>query len=282
MSDYNTTQPPEVNEHLLMAEWSALKITDAGIALRQRAIANGERIRFTRAWIGTGKPAADQSPYTITAPIEPVMEMKVRSSLHKDEHHWIIILIDNRDMDKEIFMREATIHAEIVDSGESEIVYGYAYAEHGAEAIPSGKGQHRIWEMYFNTRISRSEQVEILYDGSIIYATRDDIEQIHPTERVAVIEHRLGRYPHCVELYHTRHALGVGGLGEGPLGGEKLTSIPVQSELDDIHKISILVPRHYAQAEGLEVVPQHKPDEETKAYSLLYPEGPDSLYLMMR
>lgn len=102
------------------------------------------------------------------------------------------------------------------------------------------------------------------------------IQTLQPTEKVATIRHDWGRYPHC-ELYRTRYALGVGGLAEGPLGGDNLVSINAAFEQVENHSVSVMVPKIYAQDGEMEVQQLAK-----GMYSLIYPTGVESLILIMR
>lgn len=172
------------------ADWAALILTDDGIETRQKVIAENLGLRFTRATISNGVSADDDNVFQYTGVKSPIMNMAVKTSFGDYDIHRIEVLLDNHDLTDEIYIREIGIFSRIEGTGR-ELMYGYTYAKKGYEVLPGLSSGRRAYNLVFNARFSRTENVEIIYDASAVYATREGFELLYPTEHVASIPHVL-------------------------------------------------------------------------------------------
>ena len=160
----------------LMANWSSFHITDKGLDLRQRAIAEKLDINFIRAEIGEGKPSSESDVWTMTALISSAKEVTIYRSVASGANHCMVIQINNFGYTDEILMREIGVFAQLQDNLGNpvggEVLYGYSYTIHGYDPIPSGSSSPRVWEITMDVAISRSADIRIIYDGSAVFVSQ--------------------------------------------------------------------------------------------------------------
>jgi len=117
--------------------WSSYYIIKAGRELRQRCIAEGVKLVFTRAAIGSGTPADPAAINTMTGLIAYEKDVIIKKSYALEENHLCIVRVDNTGYTQDVFMTEVGIFARGEDQADSEaILYGYAYNVDGYVLIP--------------------------------------------------------------------------------------------------------------------------------------------------
>lgn len=181
----------------VITQWSEFFISDMGLALRQAAFAHGLRPAFIYAEIGEGVPPDPSEIPLMTALALPARDEKgatikapVKRSLSIGSTHHVDIVIDNKDYKTAIIMREIALYAMLENPNPDEpedpdlavffkpVLYGYSYTLKGYESIPTGKEFHRIWTIGADVAIARSKEISIIYDGSTIYVSHEDIDDI--------------------------------------------------------------------------------------------------------
>ena len=156
--------------------WSEFYITDSGLRLRTEVIAEKGTIEFSRAEVGEGKPASVLSIGTMTGLATPKEDAYVvRSFVNSENNHCMIIKIDNEDFANEVLVTEVGVYAKKAGT-DTEILYGYAYCLAGYAPMPAGTDGHRVWNLVFNTKISRASEVTIVYDGAGVYLSYEEFE----------------------------------------------------------------------------------------------------------
>jgi len=134
-------------------------------------------IEFSRAEVGEGKPASILNIGTMPGLITPKeAAYVVRSFADRDNSHAMVIKIDNELFANEILVTEVGVYAKKAGT-DTEILYGYTYAQLGYAPMPAGEDGRRTWNLVFNTKISRSTNVTIVYDGSGVCFTFEEYEQ---------------------------------------------------------------------------------------------------------
>lgn len=157
--------------------WSEFYITDAGLRLRTEIIAESGSVEFTRAEVGEGKPASILDIGTMTGLVSYGEPAYVVSSFADTGNcHAMVIKIDNEQFAGEVLVTEVGVYAKKAGTG-TEVLYGYAYALAGYAAMPASADGLRTWNLVFNTKISRSSDVTVTYDGAGIYLSFDEFAQ---------------------------------------------------------------------------------------------------------
>ena len=97
------------------------------------------------------------------------------------------------------------------------------------------------------------------------------------SEEVVRIDHNLGGYP-LVLAGALQHGIGVGGLGEGPLGGTDVTQYTVRAVYHSSQSLTILAGNAVAR---LGSSPQlHRVND--REYTVTWPDNQlDSLYIRL-
>lgn len=160
----------------VITKWSQFYITDAGLRLRQRAIASEGLIDFCYAKIGQGVPLNPANIPLMTDIVLPAEQVPVVRSEADGTTHYAGVRIDNANFDNPVLMTEIGLFARIDD--EEPILYGYTYAEQGYDSIPAGKVSHYVWLVGIDTVISRATSVTFTYDGSKVYATELEMDAL--------------------------------------------------------------------------------------------------------
>lgn len=156
--------------------WSQFYLTDTGLRLRQKSIAEGVEIAFTYAKIGQGVPSSPNDVPLMTDIIAAAEEVPVVRSVAEGVTHYVGVRVDNKDFEQPVLMTEIGLFAKIGD--DAPVLYGYTYATQGYDSIPAGKVAHYVWTIGIDTVISRSQSITFTYDGSEVYATEDEIDQL--------------------------------------------------------------------------------------------------------
>lgn len=254
----------------VITKWSEFYLTEKGLEMRQKVIAEGVVPRFVYAKIGEGVPAIPANIPLMTDLVSPSEQVAVTRSYAVQKTHYLDVYIDNKDFQQEIFMREIGVFAKLADSDEV-ILYGYSYTLQGYEPIPTGDTFHRTWRIGANTGISRSSNIVIVYDGSQVYVTVEEFDATQPTQEIATVVHNLGEFPGFA-LYAGSNAAGVGGYGESGYGGSSFISVPAKFELLNSNSVRVYtVPQFAGNPEVSKIT-------DTR-YALIYPGSLESLFL---
>lgn len=231
-------------DNRVMINWSNFDLTDDGLAMRQKAIAEKKVIDFAYAMIGQGKPESPDQVYSMKSLIMPAIRVPVRRSVARETTHYLDIFIDNKDVRDEIFCTEIGVFAKFDDAEEYKL-YGYTYAIKGYEQIPPGSVFRRKYQIGANTHISRSLNITVSYDDSNIYVPYPVFDFTQPTEFIATVYHGLGVIP-LGGLYEGINAYGAGGYGEIEYGGSELEGVPLKLMPTSRNTVKVFAPERYS------------------------------------
>lgn len=156
--------------------WSQFFLTDAGLRLRQQSIATGAELIFCFAKIGQGVPINPANIPLMTDIVSAAEEVPVVRSEAEGVTHYVGVRVDNKDFKQPVLMTEIGLFARIGD--DEPVLYGYTYATQGYDSIPAGKTSHYIWTIGIDTVISRAQSISFSYDGSRVYASEEEIDQL--------------------------------------------------------------------------------------------------------
>lgn len=161
--------------------YKAFQITQQGLEMRQKAIAEKCIVYFTRGTIGTGRPAGDIDTYYLEDMIEPTANYPVKKNYSEHQNHLMAVVIDNGSLEEDIVMTEIGIFARLEDKDTGEVImpetlYGYTYTDK-YDYLPAAQNYFLRREIVFNTVLSRSNEFTIVFDGSKVYATAEDLEK---------------------------------------------------------------------------------------------------------
>ena len=156
--------------------WSQFYITDAGLRLRQQTIATGAELTFCFARIGQGVPSNRENIPLMTDIVLYAEEVPVIRTVADGSSHYVGVRVDNKDFEQSILMTEIGLYAKIGD--DEPVLYGYAYATQGYDSIPAGNVSHFVWTIGIDTIISRSQNITFAYDGSKVYASEEEIDEL--------------------------------------------------------------------------------------------------------
>ena len=191
----------------VITKWSDFIIVDNGLALRQQAVATGYQVAFVFAEIGEGIPSDPSDIPLMTSLVQFAQRAVVLPSSSTGSTHHLNVRIDNTDYPTAVLMREMAVYAKLIPPNNpgnivagsqtpveflAPTLYGYAYTIQGFESIPAGSEFHRIWTVGIDTKLSRSTSVVIIYDGSTVFVTHDDLDdaiKIHNADPNAHADH---------------------------------------------------------------------------------------------
>jgi hypothetical protein len=157
----------------VMTIWSPFILTDNGLALRQRALADQLNITWSYGKIGEGVPSNPADIPLFTDLVLPAQEVLIVRSESDGATHIIGIRIDNTEYDQPVLLREMGVFATIGD--DPPILYGYTYAEQGYDSIPDKDTYHYVGTPEIDTVISRAQNITFNWTGSSLYVTFDDL-----------------------------------------------------------------------------------------------------------
>lgn len=201
--------------------WSEFIITDTGLNLRTEVIAEKGSIDFVYAEIGEGKPTTQEEIPNISSVIIPKGRVPVvKSFMDNNNNHIMFVKIDNKDFNEEILVTEVAVYAKKVGT-DTIVLYGYAYCIIGAAILPPNNAQRRAWNLVFDTKISRTSDVTIIYDGSGVFVPYDVYDAHLPTHKIVEIPE--ASYLYTYTLYES-----IGGM---PLAMPDLCSSSVLTEV---------------------------------------------------
>ncbi len=160
----------------VVTQWNRFSITNKGLEMHQQAIATGATITFNYAKIGQGAPDNTANIPSMTDIVSVVEQVPVVRSVADGVTHCVGIRIDNATFKQPVLMTEIGLFASIGE--DTPTLYGYTYATQGYDSIPAGSTSHYVWTVSIDTIISRAQSISFSYDGSKVYATEDEIDDL--------------------------------------------------------------------------------------------------------
>lgn len=152
-------------------------VTDVGLAIQSKQLANGEALKFSRAAYGAGMQPDGTDLRTVTAMVDEKLELEiVKSSVVGNGTVDITVMVDNTNVEAPGFpLTEVGMYAM---DGDTEILYAYAYFGDRHGWVPSATDARKIRNtMHFDIVIGRTTQVEVkLSSDWSAFATTEDFE----------------------------------------------------------------------------------------------------------
>lgn len=259
-------------------QWSDYFITKAGRAFRQKCIAEGKTPVFTRAAIGSGKPAFISGIDNLTSLVSYETDVILKKSYAHEDNHLCIVRIDNAGYTQPILMTEVAVFAKCEDV--PELLYGYTFNMDGYVLIPAQTSvtNRKVYEMTLDTCLSRSSEIQIVYDDASLWISHEDfndfISSWIPTEYLATVTHEFD-YDPVLMLERSRAGIGTMPFGHGAFGGAPTPSVPVRYERHSGRRISVYT---LPEFKGAHQMIRHSKYQ----YAFRFPDGRDSLILKLR
>ncbi|WII40330.1 phage tail protein [Paenibacillus thiaminolyticus] len=150
-------------------------ITNRGKALQAKA-QTGVELHYTRFRVGDGqlggRPISD-----LNGLINPVLSLPITKLQARAGGRAVVgTVITNQDVTAGFYFREIGIFAQDPDVG--EILYCYGNAGETADYIPAKGGANIIEEpIEISTIVGNASNVTATIDGSMVYATHDDVAE---------------------------------------------------------------------------------------------------------
>lgn len=161
-----------------MADFSAFKITNVGIALETR-VQSGTPLNFTKFILGNGNFTGNVK--NLTALINPIMEVPVsRLKSQSGDNSKVSIGFDlsSQDVTTGFYLREIGVYAENPDGG-SDILVFYGNAGDTADYIEPKTSATMTEKMIdIEMYIDSASTITAVIDSSLVYATQDDLNNV--------------------------------------------------------------------------------------------------------
>lgn len=129
-----------------MAKFNEMIITTVGKSIYAKAIA-GQTIEFTKAVVGSGKPADLAEAEALTNLVSPRLIAAITIDTTSKEGIAIVnVSVDNKSIPEDVEVRELGLFCKDPDTG-SEVLYSYTYAPSSSDVIPSARSGELIWRV---------------------------------------------------------------------------------------------------------------------------------------
>lgn len=159
-----------------MAEYPSIVLTNAGLDMIAESQA-GQNLIFTKLKIGDGLLGEGESISALTALKSPKLDIPIQGFLNQGNGQVRLrFLVDNSGVpaNQGFFMREVGIYAKIGESG-TEKLYAYTNGGNKVDWIPDKNTpiDAQIFDIF--VLIGNASNVTVVIDGSVTYATVDDL-----------------------------------------------------------------------------------------------------------
>jgi hypothetical protein len=151
--------------------FSTILFTDKGRALQSKALA-GANLNFTKIVMGSGN-LGGQSQITLSAVIEPKVNLSIASLQHKSNYATVKGVFSNADISEGFYWKELGIYAQDPDLG--EILYCYGNAGALAEYIPIQSSEIIEKVVSVSLIVGNVSSVSATIDESLVYASKEDL-----------------------------------------------------------------------------------------------------------
>lgn len=216
-----------------MAAFVKNDITEKGLALLAK-VQMGEKLTFSKIGIGSGTLPGTTSIRSLTAMIQPVMDVTItRKKINEDQTVTIGGIFNNTDIQQEFYFRELALYA--IDPNVGEILYCYGNAGNGAELIPAHDTQTLVEKIVdIVTYIGDATEVNALMKTEA-YASVQDLEALSDEVdkvkmEVSGIQDKLVQMQQNLDLMgvhvytHKKSGTVHNFTGEGATGRAKITA----------------------------------------------------------
>lgn len=159
-----------------MAQFPKLKFTNDGMEMLIKA-QNGHSLTFTCAKLGSGSLEYSDDITTFTDLKAPKMTLPiVLADDSRKEKISLTFNASNADLDEGFISRELGVFAKLDDGPEK--LYAYSNAGNNYDYIPNKDTPTDENRLVIDLIVSSNAEINVLIDGSIVYVTRKDVENM--------------------------------------------------------------------------------------------------------
>lgn len=151
------------------------KVTNAGKALLAKVLA-GESLEFTRFKMGDGY-LSDTNPDNLNNLINTITAVDVSRIAQGENFISVRGEFVNHNIETGFYWREYGLFAKDPDNG--EVLFAYSNAGEIADYIPPVTESEIARALVSTISIANASNITIVFDDSIIYATKEEIDQIN-------------------------------------------------------------------------------------------------------
>ena len=203
-------------------------LTDSGLRLIGKLLAQQGALKITRAVVGDGQLPEGSEPEARTGLVSPLMGAQISECLSSGNGEaTIAVQLNSPDVETGFFVREIGVYALDPDLG--EILYAYLTYGNRPEWIrPSSSKNPKLITFYLTIILDQISQVDVEISlGALVY--RRELMELLPIEKLITLCHDLNDCP-AITAFSYQYGAGMGGAGNGPAGGTNLMEIPVKVE----------------------------------------------------
>ena len=127
-----------------MAKFNDMVVTESGKIQYTKAI-SGKTIEFTKAIVGSGRPASQEAAKQLTAPVNPKLAGALNIDTASEEGKALIaVSISNASITESVSITEIGLFCKDPDTGE-EVMYAFAYSPTDSDVIPPITNGELTW-----------------------------------------------------------------------------------------------------------------------------------------
>lgn len=180
-----------------MAQFPTLTFTEAGLQMLIQA-QNGHTLKFTKGKLGSGVITDNDNILKFTDLKTPKMELPI-TKVDDSNKELLVLTFDtgNTSLDEGFISRELGVFAQL-DNG-METLYAYSNAGNNYDYMPNKDTPVSQSRLEVEIVCSTSANVQIVIDKSIVYTTREDVDEI-------IAEHNASDAAHSNRLYVSKTA----------------------------------------------------------------------------
>ena len=251
-------------------------LTDSGLRLIGKLLAQQGALKITRAVVGDGQLPEGSEPEARTGLVSPLMGAQISECLSSGNGEaTIAVQLNSPDVQTGFFVREIGVYALDPDLG--EILYAYLTYGNRPEWIrPSSSKNPKLITFYLTIILDQISQVDVEISlGALVY--RRELMEILPIEKLITLYHDLNDCP-TISVFSYQYGAGMGGAGNGPAGGTSLMEIPTKIEYTGKDSLTIYTTKSAARP-GIEKALHKISDTE---YILTYKDNDiDTIYIKL-
>lgn len=146
----------------------------------------GTTISFSRAEVGSGTLTAGDDVLAKTSLVQVVKSLPITSVSVKQNHAQVTMNFSNQSISTPFYWREVGLYA--TDPDEGEILYAYGYEENHVEYIPTFSASPMEFIFSMIIQIGDSTNVTAVVDGSLVYCTITQAEEIATAKATVVAQ----------------------------------------------------------------------------------------------
>lgn len=180
-----------------MAQFPTLTFTEAGLQMLIQA-QNGHTLKFTKGKLGSGVITDSDNILKFTDLKTPKMVLPITKVDYSNKERLVLTFdTGNTSLDEGFISRELGVFAQL-DNG-METLYAYSNAGNNYDYMPNKDTPVSQSRLEVEIVCSTSANVQIVIDKSIVYTTREDVDEM-------IAEHNASDAAHSNRLYVSKTA----------------------------------------------------------------------------